>query len=87
MELRAYPGLLPAQLVIIAVMVAIAAGRFEPGPAFARLLVAAAFVYWAAMAARCAHRMLRRPAERGAIPIVFYCVLAAFPFVLGAAHA
>lgn len=85
-----YRLLLPAQLVIIAVMAAIVAGRAEPGPALARVLVAASFVYWAAMALRYVHRMLRRPDQRwlgGAIPIVFHCVLAAFVFVLGAANA
>jgi hypothetical protein len=85
-----YRVLLPAQVVIIAVMGAIVAGRLEPGPTTARVLVAAALVYWAAMAVRYARRMTSRADQRwfgGAIPIVFHCVLAAFLFVLGAANA
>jgi uncharacterized protein len=84
-----YRVLLPIQLVIIALMVAIAVGGAEPGPGVAAALIAGSFVYWAAMAVRYARRMLRRPDQRwfgGAIPIVFHCVLAAFLFVLGAAH-
>lgn len=84
-----YRVLLPVQLVIIAVMVAIVAGRAEPGVAVARALIVASLAYWAAMAVRYAHRMLRRPDQRwfgGAIPIVFHCVLAAFLLVLSAAH-
>lgn len=85
-----YRLLLPAQLVIITAMGALVAGRAEPGPPVARALVACSFVYWAAMAARYARRMLRTPDQRwfgGAIPIVFHCVLATFLFVLGASHA
>jgi hypothetical protein len=85
-----YCVLLPAQLVILALMGTIVVRHAEPDPALARGLVAFAFVYWAAMAVRYVVRMSRRPAERwfgGAIPIVFHCVLAAFLFVLGASHA
>ena len=85
-----YRVLLPAQLVILALMGAIVVGPAAPGPALASGLVAFAFLYWAAMAVRYSVRMTRRPSERwfgGAIPIVFHCVLAAFLFVLGASHA
>jgi hypothetical protein len=85
-----YRFLLPAQLVILALMGGLVAGTAAPGPALARGLVGFAFVYWAAMAVRYTVRMTTRPAERwlgGTIPIVFHCVLAAFLFVLGASHA
>ena len=85
-----YGVLLPAQLVIIGVMGAVVAGYLEPRESIARVLVALSFAYWAAMGVRYARRMLRRPAERwlgGAIPIVFHCVLAAFVFTFGVAHA
>jgi len=84
-----YRYLLPVQLVLLALMTTITVDSPAPGPVLAWVLVALAFVYWAAMAARYALRMARRPAARwlgGAIPIVFHCVLAAFVFVLGAAH-
>ena len=85
-----YRALLPAQLVILALMGAIAIGYAEPGSTLAQGLVASALVYWAAMVVRYAVRMTRRPDQRwlgGAIPIVFHCVLAAFLFVLGVSHA
>lgn len=85
-----YRVLLPAQVSILALMVALVAGSAEPGPAAARGLVGSAFVYWAAMGARYAIRMARLSAERwfgGAVPIVFHCVLAAFLFVYGASYA
>jgi len=85
-----YRVLLPAQILIFALMVALVAGLADPGQAWARALVVSAFVYWAAMGVRYAIRMARMPAERwlgGAIPIVFHCVLAAFLFVLGVSHA
>jgi hypothetical protein len=85
-----YRLLLPAQVLILALMVALVAGLAEPGPGWARALVVSAFVYWSAMGVRYAIRMARMPEERwlgGAIPIVFHCVLAAFLFVLGVSHA
>jgi len=85
-----YRVLLPAQLVILALMIALVAGLAEPGQGWAHVLVVSAFVYWAAMGVRYAIRMARMPAQRwlgGAIPIVFHCVLAAFLFVLGVSHA
>ena len=85
-----YPILLPLQLALLVLLSALAAGAIEPGAGTARVLVAAAFVYWLGMGVRYAVRMARRSSERwfgGAIPIVFHCVLAAFLFVLGAAHA
>lgn len=85
-----YRVLLTAQLAILALMVAILLGMATPGPDLARVLVPAALLYWAAMALRYARRMARRPDQRwfgGAIPIVYHCVLAAFLFVLGVAHA
>jgi hypothetical protein len=84
-----YRFLLPAQVVLLTLMVRLA--TLEPGqaPTLGRVLVALAGLYWAAMGARYAIRMARRPAARwlgGTIPIVFHCVLAAFVFVLGVAH-
>jgi hypothetical protein len=84
-----YRVLLPTQLAILALMAAIVWAPLEPRPAVASALVAFAFVYWGAMAIRYCVRMARRPSARwlgGTIPIVFHCVLAAFVFVLGAAH-
>ena len=89
-NLLPYPILLPLQLALLVLMSALVAGTVEPGATTARGLIGAAFLYWLAMAVRYAVRMVRRPAERwfgGVIPIVFHCVLAAFLFVLGAAHA
>ena len=85
-----YFVLLPAQLVILALMGALVIGSAELGQKLALGVVAFAFVYWAAMAVRYALRMTRRPPERwlgGTIPIVFHCVLASFLFVLGASNA
>jgi len=89
-NLLPYRILLPLQLALLLLMNALVAGTLEPGAGTARVLVGAAFLYWLAMGVRYAVRMARRPRERwfgGAIPIVFHCVLAAFLFVLGAAHA
>ena len=77
------------QTCALPILTTIAVDSPAPGPVLAWVLVAFAFLYWAAMAARYALRMARRPAARwlgGAIPIVFHCVLAAFVFVLGASH-
>lgn len=82
-----YRLLLPVQLALIPLM--LAAGFRDPGPRLATGLVALAFLYWAAMGARYAIRMVRGPDQRwfgGTIPIVFHCVLASFVFVLGASH-
>ncbi len=89
-NLLPYPILLPLQLALLVFMSVLVAGTLEPGAGTARVLVGVAFLYWLGMVVRYAVRMVRRPAERwfgGAIPIVFHCVLAAFLFVLGAAHA
>lgn len=89
-NLLPYPILLPLQLALLVLMVLLAGGRLQPGAPTARFLVGAAFLYSLAMGVRYAVRMVRRPGERwfgGTIPIVFHCVLAAFLFVLGAAHA
>ena len=95
-NLMPYRYLLPAQLVILAVIVWLVgsflarSGRAtEPLPSFGRFLVAFSAVYAAVMAARYAVRMARRPAARwfgGTIPIVFHWVLASFLFVLGSYH-
>jgi hypothetical protein len=84
-----YRFLLPAQLVLLALMTTVVVDAPAPGPVLAWVLVAFAFLYWAAMAVRYALRMARRPEARwlgGTIPIVFHGVLAAFIFVLGASH-
>jgi hypothetical protein len=84
-----YRVLLPVQLVILALMVALVLDAARLGGGASRALIVCALVYWAAMTIRYGVRMARRPTERwlgGTIPIVFHCVLAAFLFVLGASH-
>jgi hypothetical protein len=91
-----YRILLPAQLLIIALMCAIVAGvSNERAPFGARragvglALVAASAVYAGVMALRYVVRMARRPEQRwfgGAIPIVFHYVLAAFLLTWGRYH-
>ena len=77
-----YRVLLPAQLVILAVM-----ARLCVDPhAGAVAAVPVSFVYAGAIALRYAVRMRRRPEQRwfgGTIPIVFHVVLASFLFVVG----
>ena len=92
-----YRALLPVQAVFVAVMLLVdvallsAPNAFaQPRPQLGAVLIYGSYAYWAAMAARYARRMLRRPEQRwfgGAIPIVFHCVLAAFVFILGTYHA
>jgi uncharacterized protein len=85
-----YRFLLPAQLLVLALMALVLLDIVRPGGTVARWLIGCAVAYWAAMAVRYAVRMTRRPDQRwlgGAIPIVFHCVLAGFLFVLGASHA
>ena len=85
-NLLPYPILLPLQLALLGLLAVLVAD--EPAPE--RRLVVAACLYWLAMGVRYAVRMARRPGERwfgGTIPIVFHCVLAAYVFVLGVAHA
>jgi hypothetical protein len=85
-----YRVLLPAQLVILALMAATVTVQLVPGAVLGRVLMGLALVYSAVMALRYCIRMARRPSARwlgGTIPIVFHCVLAAFLFVLGASHA
>jgi len=84
-----YRLLLPVQLVLLGVMSWLAAHEPSAAPTLGRLLVELAVLYWAAMGARYAIRMIRRPDARwlgGTIPIVFHWVLAAFVFALGTAH-
>ncbi len=88
-----YRILLPAQVLILALMVAIIAGVSArrppfgaPNAGFGRVLIAASAVYAGVMALRYVVRMARRPQQRwfgGAIPIVFHMVLAAFLLTLG----
>jgi hypothetical protein len=85
-NLMPYPLLLPVQVVLLVVMIAICARALRGSELPAAGGVALSFVYWAALAVRYAVRMARRPEQRwfgGTVPIVFHCVLAAFLFVLG----
>jgi hypothetical protein len=92
-----YRLLLPAQLVLLAVLGWIAldlsrgAGLFaRPRPALGPPLLWWSYLYAGAMAVRYGVRMRRRPDQRwfgGAIPIVFHLVLAAFALALGIYHA
>jgi hypothetical protein len=91
-----YRILLPAQLLIFALMCAIIAGvwneRAPFGARYAGLglaLISASAVYAGVVAIRYAVRMARRPEQRwfgGAIPIVFHMVLAAFLLTWGRYH-
>ena len=85
-NLMPYRLLLPVQAALLATMIAICVRVFRGSdlPAFGGVVLS--FAYWAALAARYAVRMARRPEQRwfgGTVPIVFHCVLAAFLFVLG----
>jgi hypothetical protein len=92
-----YRVLLPAQLVILAVMTWIDASFSAPsGPPVERsaplgwALIAFSAVYAGMMAVRYVVRMRRRPAVRwfgGTIPIVFHLVLATYLYALGSFHA
>lgn len=91
-----YRLLLPAQIVVLTLMVWIAAnfsrgaGVFvEPRPTSGRAVVWFSYAYAGAMVARYVVRMITRPDERwlgGTIPIVFHCVVAAFLWVFGRYH-
>ncbi|HEU0303995.1 MAG TPA: hypothetical protein VFR32_05385 [Gaiellaceae bacterium] len=95
-NLTPYRLLLPAQVVILALMAWIYFSFWSergppetPRPGFGWLVLGFAAVYAAAMAIRYAVRMQRRPEQRwfgGTIPIVFHWVLAAFLVVYGAYH-
>jgi uncharacterized protein len=85
-NLMPYPLLLPLQVVLLVVMIAICARALRGSELPASGGLALSFVYWAALGVRYAVRMARRPEQRwfgGTVPIVFHCVLAAFLFVLG----
>ncbi len=94
--LMPYRYLLPAQILILALMTAInldfsaGPGLFvEPRPALGRWLVGFSFIYWGGMALRYVLRMTRHPDQRwlgGTIPIVFHCILAAYLFTFGKYH-
>jgi hypothetical protein len=91
-----YRILLPAQLLIFALMCAIVVGVWKERPPFGArnasaglALIAASAVYAGVMAVRYVVRMARRPDQRwfgGAIPIVFHFVLAAFLLTWGRYH-
>jgi hypothetical protein len=96
-NLAPYRLLLPAQIVILAVMVWVdvsftteSGAPVSPRPwlGWATLIFAA--VYAGSMVVRYCVRMARRPVERwfgGTIPIVFHIVLASWLFVFGSFHA
>jgi hypothetical protein len=83
-----YRWLLPAQIVVLALMTAICvdftrgAGRFvEPWPAAGRAIFLFSLGYGGWMPVRYVLRMIRRPDQRwsgGTIPIVFHTIVAAF---------
>ena len=96
-NLSPYRLLLPAQLVILALMawvdISFSLGRglpVRPCHSLGSGLLVFAYVYAGVMAARYGARMVRRPEQRwfgGTIPIVFHFVLASYVFVLGSFHA
>jgi hypothetical protein len=91
-----YRLLLPAQIVILTLMVWIASdisresGFFaEPAPHWGRAAIWFSYLYAGAMVVRYVVRMARRPDERwtgGTIPIIFHCVVAAFLWSFGHYH-
>lgn len=96
-HLMPYGLLLPAQIVILALMAWIDVAFLRgvgapvvPRPALGRSVLALSGVYAGSMVVRYAVRMTRRPAARwfgGTIPIVFHLVLAAYLYVFGRFHA
>ena len=96
-NLSPYTLLLPAQLVILAVMawvdISFSLGRglpVRPNHSVGSGLLVFAYVYAGVMAARYGARMVRRPEQRwfgGAIPIVFHFVLASYVYVFASFHA
>jgi hypothetical protein len=91
-----YRWLLPAQIIVLALMtwmsadVTRRAGLFgESSPAWGAFDLAAALIYFAAMVVRYVVRMVRRPDQRwfgGTIPIVFHSVVAAFLGIFALYH-
>ena len=92
-----YPALLTGQAVALMLMVWISldfsrgAGFWvEPRPRLGTAALVWSSVYFAAMIARYAIRMMRQPDQRwfgGTIPIIFHCVVAAFQWTFGIYHA
>ncbi|MEO6525749.1 MAG: hypothetical protein ABIP93_03925 [Gemmatimonadaceae bacterium] len=91
--LMPYRYLLPAQIVILAVMTAMTIGVDRQSPPFGALSANAgaltvwtSYVYALGMVARSIRYALARPERRGVlIPIVFHFVLAGFLFAYGSA--
>lgn len=92
-----YPFLVVSQALVLVLMVWMSidfsqAGGFWVEPRARYLGLAAlwwSYVYFGAMVARYAIRMMRRPDERwfgGTIPIIFHMVVAAFQFTFGMFH-
>ena len=89
-----YRYLLPAQLAIIALMVAMilavsrgAGGLGTPRTSVGIPVLWVSYVYAVGMVWRTTHRFSQPPERRGVvIPIVFHFVLAAFLFVYGSWH-
>ena len=88
-----YYLLLPAQLLIFALMAIVAyhytreeGFLFVTGPLKGKILVGIAIAYFSAMVARYVITMIRYPGRRwvcGTIPIALHWVLAAFIFMVG----
>lgn len=89
-----YRYLLPAQILIIALMIAMTVGVSNaagslgvPQRDIGVFAVWAAVVYAGGMGWRAVHRAMQPPEKRGVvIPIVFHVVLATFLFVYGSWH-
>jgi hypothetical protein len=89
-----YRYLLPSQLLIIGLMVAMVVGVSREGGALGArraslgvIALWASYVYAAGMVWRAVHRAMQPPERRGVVvPIAFHLVLAAFLFVYGSWH-
>ena len=91
-----YPYLLPAQILILALMVSIdrsfstGTGPFVlPRPRMGRWLMTASYLYFGGMVVRYIVSMTLHPERRwlgGTIPIVFHCVLATYLHLVGRYH-